>query len=78
MRVEGKEQTSQFSFKEMSPIGGGCKAQAPDVEEPLTAWIEELRGSHLTVQEPSSRRRHQGCTVHTRAVVICMHIITHP
>ena len=35
MRVEGKEQTCQFAFKEMSPIGGGCKAQAPDMEEAL-------------------------------------------
>jgi len=33
--------------------GGGSEAQAPDKEEALTAWIEELRGNHARVTKTS-------------------------
>ena len=36
---------------------GGRRAQAPDMEEALTAWIEELRGSHVRVTRTSIQKK---------------------
>jgi len=52
-----KNKLTELPSKRCRQPGGGRKAQAPDMEEALTAWIEELRGSHARVTRTSIQKK---------------------
>ena len=48
-----KNKHTELPSKRCRQPSGGRRAQAPDMEVALTAWIEELRGSHVRVTRTS-------------------------
>ena len=51
-----KNKLTELPSKRCCQPGGGRRAQAPDMEEALTAWIKE-RGSHVRVTRTSIQKK---------------------
>jgi len=54
---KAKNKLTGLPSKKCRQPGGGRKAQVPDMKEVLTAWIEELRGSHARVIRTSIQKK---------------------
>jgi len=55
--VKTKNKLIELSLKGYCQLGGGRKTQATDMKEALTAWIEELKGSHAKVTRTSIQKK---------------------
>ena len=54
---KAKNKLTELPSKRRRQPGGGRRAQAPDIEEVLTAWIEDLRGSHARFTRTSIQKK---------------------
>ena len=54
---KAKNKLTELPSKRCRQPGGSRRAQAPDMEEALTAWIEQLRGSHARVTRNSIQKK---------------------